>query len=100
MSSYPLGMTEVEGRGRLVEQQQPRLLRERPGQDGPLPLTARQGAQCPVRERGELQPLERGADDVAVVATRPDEQGAVGVRPRSTYWATVTASGRTGICGA
>jgi hypothetical protein len=43
-------VTDVQRRGGFVEQQDGRLLGQRPGQECPLPLAARQCVQRPLRE--------------------------------------------------
>ena len=50
-----LGVAEVERGRRLVEQQHPRLLGERPGEDGALLLPAGQRGQRPVGQRVEVR---------------------------------------------
>jgi hypothetical protein len=68
---------EVEGGGRLVEQQHPRLLGEGPGQDRALLLPAGQGAQRPVGQAADLQPLHDVGDDATVRGTRSGQQRPV-----------------------
>ena len=53
-------------RGRLVEQQQRRLLREGAGEHGPLPLAAGERAEPPAGELQQIEPPERVARRVAV----------------------------------
>jgi hypothetical protein len=48
------GMLQIEERGRLVQEQHPRLLRQRAGDEGPLPLAARQLEKVPVLEPAEV----------------------------------------------
>ena len=78
-------MADVEGRGRLVEQQDRRLLGDRARQHDPLPLAAAQRAEEPADERLELQPLDRLRGDPTVFAAlRLRSTTTYGVRPSST----------------
>ena len=72
-----LGVPEVQGRGRLVEQQHPRLLGQRPGQDGALLLPAGEGAQRPVGQAADLQPLHDVGDDPPVHGAGSGQQRPV-----------------------
>ena len=54
----PAGV-EIEAAGRLVAQQQRRLLHQRPGDRDPLLLTARQLRREPVADLAEPDPLQR-----------------------------------------
>ena len=57
---------DVERARRLVEKEQRRVLRDRPGEDRPLSLAAAERPEAPVDEMGPVQAGERGAggDDV------------------------------------
>ena len=59
---------EVERARRLVEEEDRRLLRERPREHGALQLAAAQRAQRALRELAELEPLERVLGRQPVVA--------------------------------
>ena len=67
---------EVERGRRLVEQEQGRVLRERPAEHGALLLAARERLQAPLRERAEVEAGERPARRLQVgrplVAERPE----------------------------
>ena len=68
---------EVERGGRLVEQEQRRLLRERPREDSPLLLAAAQRAQRPARELDELEAPERAVGGLVVAAPLGRERADV-----------------------
>ena len=72
--------TEVEGRRRLVEQEERRLLHERAAEHDPLLLAAAQGVEAAPGKRAEIEPRERAAGGLeivrALVAERPEMGGA------------------------
>ena len=57
---------DVERGGRLVEQDDRRLLRERPGDDDALLLAARERPEPPLDEREQIEPRERAGRRVAI----------------------------------
>ena len=61
----------VEGRQRLVEEQDLRLDRERPGERDALLLAARQLARVAVALVGQVDQLEQLADPLADLVLRP-----------------------------
>lgn len=52
---------QVEMVGRLVQDQDPRLLDQHPGQQDPLPFAAGETVETSVGQVGDLQPLHRGS---------------------------------------
>src|ERR1017187_4140369 len=76
----------VQGAEWLIEQQQARLAHQRPGQRGPLSLTAGQGQWPGVGPLGELDLVERGARHRCGVAD-PQPQGHVGPDPAPRHQA-------------
>ena len=69
---------DVEVVGRLVEQQQPRLLGQRPGEVDPLALAAGEGAVEPLGELEGADIGEAAQREGAVVAAGRREEAAVG----------------------
>jgi hypothetical protein len=61
-------MTDVQRRGRLVEQQHGRLLGQCPGEHGALALTTGQAGQPALGEHGQLQAVHGTPRRVPVVA--------------------------------
>src|SRR5208283_184054 len=74
-----LDREQVEAREGLVEQEDVPSLRQRPGQEGPLLLAAREHPDVAVREVGYPQLLERAVHPVAVVPAHPPEEPERGV---------------------
>ncbi|CAJ3853089.1 Uncharacterised protein [Burkholderia pseudomallei] len=72
-------MMDVEISGRLVEQHDGRLLRERHRDPGALPLAARQRGHVARRVGFEARRRERLVDRVAVRAREPAQPAAVRV---------------------
>ena len=70
-------VADVQGAGRLVEQQQRRALGERPGQEDPLAFTAGEGGQLPVGEGGQVQPVEHLVHGGQVGGRLPAQRGDV-----------------------
>ena len=70
-------VAEVEARGRLVEHDELRLLRQRARQQHELALAAGDHGVGPLREMRDAESLERARRDRAVVRRRPAEQVAV-----------------------
>src|SRR5579863_1651958 len=84
-----LAVADVEGGGRLVEQQQRRLLGDGPRQDGALRLTARERPEWATGERRELESIDDVPGDGAVMGAlcskernmrRASEQHVLGYR--------------------
>ena len=80
-------VADVEGGGRLVEQDDPRLLRERACDDDALLLAAAERPETPVGEREQVEPRERAGGRVAVARSllreraemrRPAEEHVLG----------------------
>ena len=65
-----LGVAEVERRRRLVEQEHPRLLGQRPGQHGALLLAAGERGQRPVGQGAEAEAVHDVGDHLPVDAAR------------------------------
>ena len=77
VNGIPLGVPEVEGRRRLVEQQHPRLLRQRAGEHRPLRLAAGEGREQPLGQRVQAQPGEDVVHDLPVDPAGCGEQRPV-----------------------
>ncbi len=70
-------LAEVEpGRG-LVEQEQGRLLRERPREDDAPQLAARERLETPGRRPAEVEALDRGGHDLVIAPSLGGEQSEV-----------------------
>ena len=67
-------MADVERGGRLVEEHDRSLLRQRAGDDHPLALAAAQRAERPLGERVEIEPCERARGRFAVGCTLPRQR--------------------------
>ncbi|RGC68544.1 hypothetical protein C5N14_13110 [Micromonospora sp. MW-13] len=72
-------VADVQGAGRLVEQQQGGALGERPGQEDPLPLAPGEGGQLPAAEAGQVETVQDvphgGQVGGGLPAQRRDERG-------------------------
>ena len=68
---------EVEEGGRLVEQEHPRLLGQRAGEEDPPPLAAGEGVDPPVGEVGEVAGGQRPLHRAQVVAAGDGQQPLV-----------------------
>src|SRR5580704_10022577 len=71
-------IAEVEARGRLVEHDETRLLRQRAGEQYELPLAARDHRVGPRAQMRDAEAFEGLRGDGAVGGARPAEQVAVG----------------------
>ena len=95
-------MADVERGGRLVEQHDRRLLRERPRDDDTLLLAARERPEPPVGERQEIEPRERAGRPPRGRARPPSRAGRGAAcgragrtrRPSSTAESTAPAGRR------
>ena len=77
-------VADVEGAGRLVEQQDPGALREGPGQEHPLTFATGQGVEPPAGEAARSsEPRTSSTADRSDADSRPSG-GMYGVRPSST----------------
>ena len=87
-----LAQRRVEVRERLVEQQDARLGRERPGERHPLLLAARDLADAPALEAGEVDQRQRlGHPRAALAASaRPRARAS----PKATFSPTVRCGKR------
>ena len=65
-------ITHVEVGGRLVEDQDLRLLRDRHGDPRALSFPAREGGENPLSEMGETRHRERAVDDLTVFFRQPE----------------------------
>ena len=78
-------VADVQRAGRLVEQQHPGALSQRPGQEDPLPFAAGQRLQPAAGERAEIQPRPaRRRPRPGRRATPGPAARMYGVRPSST----------------
>jgi hypothetical protein len=71
-------VTDVQRRGRLVEQQHGRFLGQRPGEHGALALATGQAGQPALGEHGQPQPVHGAPGRVPVVAAGAAEVTEVG----------------------
>ena len=91
---------DVERGGRLVEEHDARLLRERARDDDALLLAAGERARAGARGRRAGRAARARAPPRRGRARPPSPSGPrCGVRPRSTYSATVIQGGVDGSCG-
>ena len=91
---------EVEERGRLVEEQDARLLRERAGEEDAAPLAAGEGVEAAVGEVDEVARRERAVDRAAVEAGSASARSPCrGARPIITASRTVNGQETRGSCG-
>ena len=65
--------THVQGRRRLVEQEDRRLLGQRPADHGPPSLAAAQRPQLPGGQRSQLEPLDDVAGHASIASSLPRE---------------------------
>ena len=75
---HVLLVAEVQGGGRLVQQQDRGLLGQGPGQHGPLALPARQGPQLSFGQRAQVEPVEHLARHRQVAGAVAGEDAPVG----------------------
>ena len=90
-------MRDVEEAGRLVEQQDVGLLRQRHRDPRPLPLAAGQFVHGSVREVGDLGGLKRGGDGLVVRSAPRSERTLVRVAAPTDEIRDGDALGREGI---
>ena len=96
---HPALVAEIEARGRLVEHDELRLLRQRAGEQHKLPLAAGQLRVGPLAQVRDAEARERADRGIAVGGGRRLNRLPWAVRPISTTVSTVNAKVGTWDCG-
>src|SRR5689334_23043982 len=78
-------IAEVETGGRLVEDDEPRLLRERASQQHELPLAAGNHGVGPLRQMRDAEAIERGMRDGAIVRAWAAEKISMRAAPHQHH---------------
>ena len=85
--------------GGLIQQQQPRLLRQGPGDDDPLSFTTRQFEDAACRQMGRAGPFHGISDGVLIADAESAEAAKIRVAPHGDDLAGGESKGRHRILG-